>query len=103
MCLDKFLDVLNTELPPICADKDLVKHLPNIFKNTGTLTRMRARGETPSHFYIAPNIYYLRDDVISWLRDRYQTKEKTPKPKQKTSTNRSKDKHEVAETRGARK
>jgi len=70
--LDQFLDALKTRLPAICTDKDLVEHLPNIFKNPATATRMRARGQTPAYFSIAPNIYYLREDVIAWLRGRYQ-------------------------------
>lgn len=73
--LNHFLDTLQSELPTICSDKDLVKHLPNIFKNPGTLHRMRARGQAPAFFAIEPNIYYLREDVVCWLRERYQGKE----------------------------
>ena len=62
--LDKFLDILKIELPDICSDKDLVEHLPDIFKNPCTLTRMRSRGQTPAYFSIDPNIYYLKEDVI---------------------------------------
>lgn len=69
--LDQFLSSLSAGLPDICSDKDLVNHLPNIFKNHCTLTRMRSRGQTPAYFSISPNIYYLKEDVISWLRSRY--------------------------------
>jgi hypothetical protein len=72
--LDQFLSTLSTELPNVCSDKDLVNRLPNIFKNHCTLTRMRSRGQTPAYFSIEPNIYYLKEDVISWLRSRYNTK-----------------------------
>jgi len=72
--LNQFLEVLKEELPEICSDKNLVEHLPDIFKNPGTLHRMRARGQAPAHFSIEPNIYYLRDDVVCWLRSRYQSK-----------------------------
>jgi len=75
--LNQFLEVLKEELPEICADKNLVEHLPNIFKNPCTLHRMRARGQAPAHFSIEPNIYYLRDDVVSWLRSRYKNNEST--------------------------
>jgi len=77
--LDQFLEDLKTELPDICADKDLVDALPHIFKNPCTLTRMRARGQTPAYFSIDPNIYYLRADVLTWLRSRYQSSEELRK------------------------
>ncbi len=70
--IEKYLNSLQKKLPEICSDRDLVNNLPEIFKNPGTLTRMRARGQTPSYFSIDPNIYYLRDDVINWLRERHK-------------------------------
>jgi len=73
--LEKFLEVLNAELPDICADKDLVEHLPNIFKSLSTVHRMRYRGQVPPHFSIEPNIYYLREDVVDWLRSQYKVDE----------------------------
>lgn len=69
--LQKFLESLTHVLPEICADKDLFLHLPNIFKSLPTIHRMRGKKQVPSHFYVAPNFYYLRDDVISWLLDQY--------------------------------
>lgn len=69
--LDEFLEELKVSLPEVCADKNLVERLPNIFKNPGTLHRMRARGQAPAHFFIYPNVYYLRDDVLDWIRTRY--------------------------------
>lgn len=88
--LNQFLEALKAELPEICADKDLVEHLPNIFKNPGTLTRMRQRGQVPSYFSISPNVYYLRDDVICWLRERYQNKEVSMSQVEKKKPCRSK-------------
>ena len=70
--LDQFLSELETDMPEICTDKDLIDLLPDIFKNPGCLHRMRARGQSPEHFFIAPNFYYLRGNVISWLRSRHQ-------------------------------
>jgi Protein of unknown function (DUF551) len=70
--LNQFLETLRSELPQICADRDLITYLPDIFRNSSNLSRMRARGQTPPYFSIQPHIYYLRDDVLSWLRERYQ-------------------------------
>lgn len=87
--LNQFLEFLKSELPVICSDKDLVEHLPNIFKNPCALTRMRSRKQAPPHFSIHPHIYYLRDDVISWLRERYQSEElSNEKLKQSYNTNK---------------
>lgn len=72
--LDQFLSTLSEELPDVCSDKHLVNHLPDIFKNPCTLTRMRSRDQTPPYFFIAPNFYYLKEDVIHWLRSRYNAK-----------------------------
>ena len=74
--LNKFLTTLERDLPKVCADKDLVDSLPTVFKNSPTLTRMRARGETPPYFFIKPNFHYLREDVINWLKSRYQDTQK---------------------------
>ena len=70
--LNQFLESLKSKLPPICADKDLIEHLPNIFRNASNICRMRARGQTPPYFLIDPHVHYLRDDVIHWIRGRYQ-------------------------------
>lgn len=75
--IENFLEALDAELPDICADKDLVEHLPNIFKSLSTVHRMRYRGQVPPYFSIEPNIYYLREDVICWLRSRYQGNEES--------------------------
>jgi|GEM_PF-1837148 len=69
--IEQFLKVLETELPPICADKDLIEVLPDIFRNVSNLTRMRARGQTPPYFHVQPHIHYLRNDVIDWLKNSY--------------------------------
>lgn len=79
--LNQFLEVLETKLPEVCADKNLVDNLPFIFKNPGTLHRMRARGQSPTYFFIDPNFYYLRKDVLDWLRSRYQIKIECSVPK----------------------
>jgi hypothetical protein len=71
--LNQFLKNLNASLPEICRDSDLIKYLPNIFKNPCSITRMRARKQTPKHFYIHPHYFYLRDDVIAWLKEKYQS------------------------------
>lgn len=70
--LDQFLDDLSDSLPEICVDKDLVTRLPDIFRNPPNLNRMRSRKQAPKHFYIHPHYYYLKADVISWLREKYQ-------------------------------
>jgi hypothetical protein len=89
--LNQFLEVLKAELPAICADKDLVEHLPNIFKSLSTVHRMRYRGQVPAYFSIEPNIYYLRDDVICWLRERYQSKEVSAQGGQIKSARKSRE------------
>lgn len=84
MNLDNFLNTLKTELPPICTSKDLIRHVPVIFKNEASLTRMRAQGISPPYFRVPPHIHFLRDDVIAWLKGQYQC-HKMPKeaPKKK--------------------
>lgn len=72
MHINKFLDVLESKLPEICSDRDLVLHLPNFFKSACTITRLRSQGRCPPHFYVQPHIYYLRDDVLCWLREQYK-------------------------------
>jgi hypothetical protein len=73
--LDRFLDSLKTVLPEMCTDRDLVLHVPNIFKSLPTIHRMRLRGQVPPHFYVEPNYYYLRDEVVCWIHSKYQHKE----------------------------
>jgi hypothetical protein len=75
--LERFLDSLKTVLPEICTDKDLVSHVPNIFKSLPTVHRMRQRKQVPAHFSVEPNFYYLRDDVICWLQECYKGAQKT--------------------------
>ena len=73
---ESFLLNLSDNLPDICADKDLIKSLPQIFKSHCTISRMRERGMTPAYFYIKPQYYYLKDDVISWFKSRYNIQNK---------------------------
>ena len=75
--LEQFLSELEELLPEICTDKDLIDLLPDIFKNPSALHRMRARGQTPEYFFIAPYFYYLRGNIISWLRSRHQCNDTT--------------------------
>lgn len=70
--LNQFLENLKVKLPEVCSDRDLVEHLPDIFKNQCSLSRMRTRGQTPPYFLVPPHVHYLREDIICWLRDRYQ-------------------------------
>lgn len=70
--LDDFLELLQASLPEICRDADLVKCLPAIFKNPCNLTRMRYRKQAPKYFYIYPQYYYLKSDVIDWFKEKYQ-------------------------------
>ena len=72
--METFLGDLRNKLPEVCADRDLVQQLPSIFRSHCTLTRLRAQGKAPPHFTVTPNVYYLRDDVLSWLRSVYTTK-----------------------------
>lgn len=74
--LDNFLEKLNSEIPDILCDKDLIKALPQIFKSPSSLTRMRASGQAPAHFSINKTcIRYLKNDVLSWLRLRYNSQQ----------------------------
>lgn len=52
-------------------DKDLIDSLPEIFRSHATLTRMRKLQQAPGHFYVKPNVYYLKKDVMEWLKKRY--------------------------------
>jgi hypothetical protein len=74
--LDHFLDRLQTSLPEICRDADLVTYIPDIFRNACNLTRMRARKQSPKYFYIDPHYYYLKADVIDWLKNSYNIETK---------------------------
>jgi hypothetical protein len=88
--LDRFLGCLEKELPEICTDKILVERLPDIFRSLSSIHRMRTRRQTPAYFFIEPNYFYLKSDVLNWLRERYQCgityspiplKKRGPKPK----------------------
>jgi hypothetical protein len=58
---------------------------------------MRARGQSPAFFHVQPHIHYLREDVICWLRERYQSKETvTPIPKKKKPLKRAQKKRKEA-------
>lgn len=72
MHLNKFLDTLKDSLPAICVDKDLIQHMPNFFKSAVSITRLRAQGQCPPYFYIAPHVLYLRDDILCWVKERYR-------------------------------
>ncbi len=74
--LNNFLEAIEAKLPEVCSDKHLIEHLPDIFKSSCNLCRMRARGQTPPYFHVSPHIHYLRGDVICWLRSRYQGEKK---------------------------
>jgi hypothetical protein len=69
--LKRFLDGLKTALPEVCTDADLIAHLPNFFKSPATMNRLRNQGKSPKFFSVFPHIYYLRDDVLDWLIDKY--------------------------------
>lgn len=70
--LQDFLESIKTNLPEISTEKDLVLHIPCIFRSLATVHRMRKRKQVPSHLFIEPNFYYLKGDVIDWLRAWYQ-------------------------------
>ena len=80
--LNQFLDSLKSTLPEICSDKDLVLHVPNIFRSLSTIHRMRNRGQIPPYFSVGNYFYYLRDDVISWLKSCYQSNSEIEQKKQ---------------------
>jgi len=88
MHINKFLDILKSKLPEICTDKDLVLQLPSFFKSPCTITRLRSQGRCPPHFYVKPHIYYLKDDVIAWLKEQYKPSERSIQPV-KSPSNRS--------------
>lgn len=71
--VDQFLSMLSADLPDICTDRDLIATLPSVFKTHSTLTRMRAKGEAPSHFSFPPYHYYLKVEILCWLKSRYRT------------------------------
>ncbi len=77
--LNQFLEDLRDALPSICMDKDLIECVPDIFRNPSNLSRMRARKQAPKHFLVIPHYYYLRDDVIDWLKEKYQSNESLQK------------------------
>jgi tRNA(His) 5'-end guanylyltransferase len=71
--LDQFLKTLESTLPEILSDKDLVSSIPQIFKSASSLSRLRTSKESPPHFYISSAcIRYLKKDILDWLRSRYQ-------------------------------
>jgi hypothetical protein len=71
--LDEFLESLKQKLPEIVSDKDLVSIAPDIFKSPSTLSRLRASKSAPAHFFLSKShVRYLRDDILNWMRHRYQ-------------------------------
>jgi len=91
MNLDLFLDNLRERLPEICTDKDLVAHVPNIFRSLPTIHRRRKKMLVPTFFFIDPFFYYLREDVISWIRSKYEGKEAFPSKKEEQDVEDAQD------------
>jgi hypothetical protein len=98
MHLDRFLDGLKTALPEVCTDADLIAHLPNFFKSPATLNRLRSQGQCPPFFSVHPHIYYLRSDVLQWLKDKYQVKEAAAHQGKQTPRRQKEKQKAVAET-----
>lgn len=71
LILSDFISALNDKLPDICTERDLIQTIPLVFKSHATLTRMRERNLAPPHFYIEPNYYYLKGEVISWIKSKH--------------------------------
>jgi hypothetical protein len=66
-----FIDNLNQRLPDVCTDKDLIQTIPSVFKSASTLNRMREKNIAPPHFFIKPNYYYLKGEVVSWIKSKH--------------------------------
>jgi hypothetical protein len=70
--LDQFLETIESKLPEILSDKDLIHNVPEFFKSPSALSRLRSQKQSPAHFSISPScVRYLRADVIAWLKNRY--------------------------------
>ena len=71
--LDQYLETIESKLPTLSCDRDLVSIAPEIFKSPSSLSRLRSNREGPPHFNInSTRIIYLKKEVLDWLRSRYQ-------------------------------
>ena len=67
--IDRYIQELETKLPSVCTDKDL---LAANLASRPTLSRMRKASLGPAYFRIyRKKIAYLREDVLAWVRSIY--------------------------------
>ena len=75
--LEKFITSLEDKLPnkELISSLDLVKC--GMATNTCTLARWRKKGEGPNYVRLSEGqIFYIKSEVIEWLRKSYQNIEK---------------------------
>ena len=73
--LKKYIKNLLEKLPDVCADRDLMEHVPNIFKSLSTIHRMRRRNEIPNHFQVGKFFFYYKEDVTDWIISKYMRRD----------------------------
>lgn len=66
--IDQFVNDLESKLPPICTDADLIQ-LGLV--SAPTLCRIRKGGNGPAYLRIRRKIIYLRSDILTWVRSSY--------------------------------
>jgi hypothetical protein len=68
MSSEKFIEHLEKALPDVCTSKDLITQ--GLFASDFEAVTRRKNKLPPNHIpFSSRRIVYLKDDVISWVRD----------------------------------
>ena len=89
MSLNKFLEKVAKALPEICADLDLVEIVPTIFRSPANMSRLRLQNQSPRYFSIRKRFFYLREDVVEWLKNQYSDTNIPKKPIKTSSSTKA--------------
>lgn len=65
----EFMCMLETHLPPICKDDDLVSF--GLIQSINAACAARKVGGVPSYLKINHRIYYFKEDIIDWINGCY--------------------------------
>lgn len=71
--VDDFVSNIAAKLPDRVRDKHLIE--AGLFPSNSAISKARDRGATPPYFRVtSKQLFYLKSDVLAWLRGRYSEK-----------------------------
>ncbi len=73
--VDDFVADIAAKLPERVRDEHLID--AGLFTSNSAISKARSRGATPPYFRVTnKQLFYLKSDVLAWLRSRYTTTSK---------------------------